>query len=252
MATPEQFAEAVKSALETSNQIQAVSIKIPPFWARDSKLWFSQLDRQFVVKGITTSLTKFNHVVASLEPQFATIVRDIVENPPATEPYEFLKEQLILRTTESKHARIRRVLRPEPLGDRKPSEYLRNMRALLDGNDAGEILRTQFIENMPESLQPILASMSTKTLDELASTADNMLDVASPPKAAVYAVEDLTAIRSEITALRTAIRGGTSEKRKGEDELRDDECWDHKRFKNNTQQCRPSCRRWENFQAGRH
>lgn len=53
------------------------SLKIPPYWPSDPHLWFAQVEAQFFTKRITSQKVKFSHVVASLAPEFASVVRDI-------------------------------------------------------------------------------------------------------------------------------------------------------------------------------
>ena len=55
-------------AVFSTAPVSAVSIKISPFWSNDPALWFSPVEAQFTLKGITSQLTKFHYIVASLEP----------------------------------------------------------------------------------------------------------------------------------------------------------------------------------------
>ena len=79
----------------------AYAIKIPSFWSSDPILWFTQVESQFMLQGITAQVTKFHHVLANLSQEITTEVRDLLINPPEENPYNVLKETLIKRTTLS-------------------------------------------------------------------------------------------------------------------------------------------------------
>ncbi|GFX89741.1 retrovirus-related Pol polyprotein from transposon 297 [Trichonephila clavipes] len=70
--------------------IARVSVKVPPFWRANPEIWFSQMESQFVLAGITTEIMKFHHVVSALQPEELGIVGDILLNPPAVKPYAAL------------------------------------------------------------------------------------------------------------------------------------------------------------------
>ncbi len=72
--------------------VAAVHIKIPPFWAADPMIWFAQVEAQFSTRRITAEKTKFDFIVASLAPEYALEIRDLILNPPSTKPYTMLKE----------------------------------------------------------------------------------------------------------------------------------------------------------------
>lgn len=45
-------------------EMTKISVRVPPFWAENPKMWFIQLEAQFEISGITTDRTKFYSVVA--------------------------------------------------------------------------------------------------------------------------------------------------------------------------------------------
>lgn len=80
----------------------AVVIKLAPFWSADPSLWFAQAEAQFATRNITTEQTKFRHIVATLAPEIATEVRDLLLQPPEDNPNTALKEALISELASAK------------------------------------------------------------------------------------------------------------------------------------------------------
>ena len=82
--------------------VAAVSIKLPPFWpAADPQVWFAQVEAQFTTRGITAQQTKFDYVISSLSPEFATDIRDLLLQPPVENPYDTLNAELIRNSLPS-------------------------------------------------------------------------------------------------------------------------------------------------------
>ena len=94
------------------------------------------MEAQFTVCNITKERTKFNHVVASLAPEYAIEVHDLLLALPEQDAYSTLKAQLIQCTATSEQWHLQQLLTTKVLGDRKPSQLLRKMQQLL-GDAAG-------------------------------------------------------------------------------------------------------------------
>lgn len=165
--------------------VAAVSVKLPPFWPTDPEVWFAQVEAQFTTKGITAQKTKFDYIISSLSPEFAMEVRDLLLKPPAENPYQKLKNQLIKRTAASEQRKLQQLISGEELGDRKPTQLLRRMEQLLGDKlgapESNSFLRELFLQRLPANVRMVLASAdASMELDKLADMADKVMEVATP------------------------------------------------------------------------
>ena len=126
----------------------------------------------------------FDYIVASLSPEFATEVRDLILKPPTENPYDKLKEQLIKRTAASEQRRLQQLFNSEELGDRKPTQLLRRMQQLLGdtpGVTDGSFIRELFLQRLPANVRMVLASTNDSvSLDHLAQLANKIVEVSAP------------------------------------------------------------------------
>ena len=252
-------------------RVAAVNLKLPPFWPSDPDVWFAQVEAQFATRGITQQKTKFDYVVASLSPEFATEVRDLILHPPATRPYDTLRDQLVRRTAVSEQRRLQQLLTAEELGDRKPSQLLRRMEQLLGDRAAaadGPFVRELFLQRLPAHVRMVLASTSDSTsLEDLANLADRVMEVAPPTMAAIQTASvEMQTLRTEVGRLRELVktlapRDQSSHNRSPSPRRRrftppptpqrEGLCWYHARFGDRARKCTPPCSHSENSTAGR-
>lgn len=94
----------------SASAINAIAMKLPPFWPTDPDLWFAQVEAQFATRGITAEKTKYDYIVGSLSPEAATEVRELILTPPTSTPYTTLKQTLIQRTGGSNQRKMQRLL----------------------------------------------------------------------------------------------------------------------------------------------
>ena len=161
-------------------QVSAVSVKLPPLWCSDPQLWFAQVEAQFLLRSISAQRTKFDHMVAALAPEVATEVCDIILNPPSSEPYNELREQLIRRTSQFERRRIQQLLHSHDLGDVTPTRLLRKLRQLQGQGTDDSLFWELFLERLPTNIRVVLASLDdTLLLEELATRAERMTEADS-------------------------------------------------------------------------
>ena len=251
-----------------SPAVSALSVKIPPFWPADPQLWFAQVEAQFTTRGISSQRTKFDHVVASLSPEFATEIRDLILKPPDTDPYDKLKEQLVTRTTASQQKRLQQLIHLEELGDRTPSQLLRRMTQLLGDQatvDSSQFfLKELFLQRLPAHVCMVLASKESDSLEDLATLADRVMEVATPQLSTIDTSSlstEVEQLRAEVATLKTHFKSFSppptfprSSKRRSPSPARprDGLCWYHARFAEKARKCQQPCS-WQsgNGQAGR-
>jgi len=113
-------------------------------------------------------------VIRHLDEETINAVADVLEELPTTNRYEHLKSHLIKRFTDSKEKQLRTLLLGVELGDKRPTQLLRDMKALA-GSDATEgLLRTLWLQRLPTRIQQLLLIFEDTTLDKLAECADKL------------------------------------------------------------------------------
>lgn len=168
---------------ETRLEVNRVSIKIPPFWSEKPEIWFYQVEAQFTINKISTEETKFNYLVSQLEPKYVENVWDIVKSEH-TNKYSLAKDRMLAIFKESEDKRIKRLVIGIELGDLKPSQLLRKMQALAGVDISDKVLRTMWLEKLPDFIKGILI-VSDEALEKLAVMADKILEM--NPRSELYA-----------------------------------------------------------------
>mgnify|MGYP003481892114 FL=1 len=182
---PQQQPEFQQIVTNTSSQnvreIGASAVhKLPPFWTHNPKLWFIQIEAVFALAGRTRDETKFQYVVANLDPQISEYVSHIIFNPPPNiTQYAAIKEALLGAFGESDELRIRKLLSGQPLDDNKPTQFLKKIKNLASGHIDDTVLKSIFLEQMPDQIRTILA-VTDSPLQVLAEQADTILEFLKP------------------------------------------------------------------------
>ena len=257
--------------------VSAVALKIPPFWPADPRLWFAQVEAQFTTRSITSQKTRFDHVIASLLPEFATEVRDLILNPPEATPYDTLKAQLIQCTAASAQRRLQLLCHAEQLGDRKPTQLLHRMQQLMGDSAPSDpsdnsLLRELFLQRLPSNVRMVLASTGEDlSIDNLAVMADKIMKVAAPTVSSVTTPPpppnpEVAQLREEVAELRRLISSlhvsqpptaqcSRSRSRSWHSSPSQDDsqaaglCWYHQRFGEKAAKCTSPCTWAGNAQA---
>lgn len=80
---------------EMNSEIVRVEVKPLQFFKDEPDLYFIQMETQFRNARILSENIKYDHVIASLDPQYFRLVSDIIRNPPIESRYTELKQRII-------------------------------------------------------------------------------------------------------------------------------------------------------------
>lgn len=162
-------------------------IRLPqPFWREMPAHWFQIAEATFALNKIIGDDTKYRYVLTNLDPSIISFITDIMSNPPAQGKYEVLKERIIESFDESQESKLRKLLRGQELYDEKPSHLLQRLRNLAGGLCADKVVRSLFLEQLPESARGILAISQVDDLNQLVAQADRIIDIMKPQIAETY------------------------------------------------------------------
>ncbi|XP_063233752.1 uncharacterized protein LOC134537325 [Bacillus rossius redtenbacheri] len=148
--------------------------------------------------GITTDSTKFHYLAGNLDCHYATVVRDILTQPPVTGKYEKLRTELVKRLSASQARKTKQLLETEEMGDRRPSQFLRYLRGLAGTAIPDDLLRFLWLGRLPSPTQAILVTQTNASLDVLADLADAIAD--TNPQLQAAAVSSLEVMVDKMAA----------------------------------------------------
>ena len=111
-----------------------ITLKLSVFRPDAAEVWFAQADAHFAIRSVTVSKTKFYHPVASLPQDVAAQILDLIQVPPAGDPYKVLKDCLTTIYSLNYYQRFEAIIFLQLTGDQKPSHLMNRMIVLLPEN----------------------------------------------------------------------------------------------------------------------
>jgi hypothetical protein len=132
-----------------------VAFRIPDFWPNNPSTWFRKIEKKFRICNIKQSSTKYDHLLSALPTDICSSINDslaeIDEN--AADAYEQLKALLMSRYTMDRWARAFELYKFPEIGDMKPSEMMRQMKALLPPDSTpGTYFMAAFLLRLPADM----------------------------------------------------------------------------------------------------
>lgn len=155
-------------------------VSIPRFYKPDPAMYFINVESQFTLAGIVSDHDRYVQLTAKLEPEILAEVSDVVRNPN-TRTYSALKKAILMRFGQSEEQRLNRLLGTMEMGDKTPSQILREIQRLADTGIPESIVRGIWLKKLPTYTQQILHAVSLTTpLAQQAEVADKVMAVSHP------------------------------------------------------------------------
>ncbi|KYM98107.1 hypothetical protein ALC62_11196 [Cyphomyrmex costatus] len=137
------------------------------------------------------------------------IANDLADKePPLEGKYLAIKNRIINTLEGINQSRLRKLLRSHEIEDDKPSVFLQRLRHLAGGHCTDSVLRTLFLEQLPDSVRAVLAISDGEDLFKLALQADKVIELYKPSISALAVASSPQAadsIDQQIAELRTTI-----------------------------------------------
>ena len=216
------------------------NMALPKFWSADPQLWFVHVEAQFQLNKIKSDEKKFNYIIASMACEDLKLVADILPQQP---DYEKLKATLIKRCSISDADRVKTLLSGIELGDRKPSQLLRELRLLSTSGTPDEVIKQLWLQRLPLASQTTLLAFDIN-LDQLGDIADRISSVSqhnisSLQETSSSLSQEVEQLREEINKMKKNLHRSPSPQRKKYN--KSSFCWYHEQFKNRARKCQPPC-----------
>lgn len=252
-------------AAENVNEIR--NSRIPPFWQENPQLWFATVEASFALSRITSDNTRYQQVITQLDQKMLPAIADIVLNPPANGKYEAIKNRIVQSFAETSESKLRRLLRGIDPNSEKPSLLLQRIRHLAGENVGDTLLRTLFLEQLPEYARAVLSLNKNVDLSTLAVQADTIMEVTrnnnsvcavaqkqmdvaatSRDSTMTELVAAMANLTKEVKALKHSSRSRSRDhssfrqRSKSRSSNDSDICYFHKKFGSDARRCRSPCK----------
>ena len=183
-------------------------VKLPPFWSRDCRSWFTLAESTFNRSGINDTRLRFDLVLPALpEDVIEQVLALLHAVDDIADPYRALKVRLVELFTPKPLDLAQKIIFGGELGDRRPSQLMETMLALLPpGEPDGIIFKALFINRLPADIRNhVVAAGLNTTSREMAAMADNLWFAANLSKGGNKRTQAVAAVQQDDEDLEEAV-----------------------------------------------
>ncbi|VDO94159.1 unnamed protein product [Schistosoma margrebowiei] len=164
-----------------------------PFWPDNIEAWFCYAEADFHEHG----------VVKALPREFNRYVTPCMFTSDVSEPYEILKRSILKRGDLTDRQSLDQLFNNIDLQRGSATDMLQRMReviGLITFNE--DLFKLLFLSKLPQQVQTVLVSFQHNALDELAASADRILEITKSSTTEVFSVKEKPqTTRNDITEL---------------------------------------------------
>ena len=165
-------------------------VQLGDFWPQAPNSWFVAAELKFEVANITGEREHFAHVVGDMGFNVLRVVMDLVENPPAVNPYTTLKGRLVLAHQLTLVQQATKCLQVAASSNQRPSEVLAFLlEYCLPGEEGRALFKAAFTMRLPVTIQVHLVGTELTDLKELVQLADCLWQCNTPQSVAAVPAE---------------------------------------------------------------
>jgi hypothetical protein len=183
--------------------------KLPEFWPHAPGMWFARTECHFELMGVHSERQKFCCVADSLPYETMRLVVDLIAAQPAVEPYEMLKERLMLA-----HA-LTPTQRAEKLFALLSDLLVEMYEYCPPGEEMSTLFKAHFLTRLPPEIRVHLEAVEDSLLKQLALWADQLWLTLVARQQAVVAVVQEQEQGDETDGMLAALRTKFFQKNKG-------------------------------------
>lgn len=165
-----------------SNTSTSVSFPQPNFLPGNIPTWLTLMEMWFDACQITDDKTRCTSILLSLPIELSHDLLSYSDDTQIKTSYQTLKQELLQKTGVSNWHRHQQIFQQETLGDRTPSQLLRDMLRLSTGlNIEPSLLREAFLRKLPKPIQfRLVNDLEVHDLHTLAKMADRLMEMLPP------------------------------------------------------------------------
>ncbi|VDP77352.1 unnamed protein product [Schistosoma curassoni] len=162
-----------------------------PFWPDNIEAWFCYTEADFDEHGVNDTRAEFLAAVKALPWEFNRYVTPSMFTSDVSEPYETLKRSILKRGDLTDRQSLDQLFNNLDLQHGSATDMLQRMREVIGLRTFDEGLSKQlFLPKLPQQVQAVLVSFQNNTLDELAASADRILEITKPSTTEVFSVKE--------------------------------------------------------------